>query len=123
MTEDTSTPPTTVPAWLQRRMLRNLRSAARNRIFPGRAAKAREILAAIERDGEPQSAKPTEGTSLGVGTTIARASRQFAANKPTGGRPHSLMRGTWAARLGDAAKALANRVSRWRPARRAMAGS
>ena len=60
MNQNAPQPPLTVPtpAWLQRRMMRNLRLAARSRINRKRAAKACEILVAAYVSGSITTSRP-----------------------------------------------------------------
>jgi len=66
------------PAWLQRRMMRNLRLAARSRINPKRAAKAREILVTAYTSGSTTASRPAltdttiKTSALGAPDSTAR---------------------------------------------------
>lgn len=108
------------PAWLQPRMMRNLRLAAHSRLQK-RAAKAREILAAIERNGTTPTAKPAERlVALRDGGTSTKAGEQSTTSEVTGNNQRrSSKRKAWVAGLGHTAKTLVRRVSQWWPGRRA----
>jgi len=118
-TESPRTVPT--PAWLQRRMMQNLRLAARSRINRKRADKALEILAAVKRHGATPAAKPPErlpasrdeAVTGSVGTQSTRSTPSSESKRP------SSKRKTWTASLGRTAKTLVRRVAQWRTGRRA----
>lgn len=111
------------PAWLQRRMMRNLQAAARNRVNRKRAVKAREILAAIDRDTTPQMARhPDETVALTEVASTAKAIEQTTKREPAGGNTRRSHK-SWTARLGSAAQAILGRAYRWRCQARAHNGT
>jgi len=52
-TQDTRQQIVPLPSWLQRRMIRNLQRAARNKVSTLKAERAKAVLRTISKEGKP----------------------------------------------------------------------
>lgn len=83
---DSTNPPMSVecPAWLRRQMVRNLQKAANERINPGRAKKAANILAMIKAESDvvslrEQSDAATTKKAVDTGKATAQLARTLGS--------------------------------------------